>query len=124
MIGNNGIGGNCSTVSRESLTKKRSIIPKDEDPLIKVPPSNSNSTNYEQRITELENNQRLAESKIKIQNQVLKENHNLIHDWIIPTLGLIFTQTDSLEDQEHCIQQNQKLMQHAEKLLEAYKKLD
>jgi hypothetical protein len=111
--------GNCSIVWMEPLAEKVPLIPP-----IKPSSMNPDLTKYETRIAQLEKDQRLVELKIKTQNELLKENNNLIHEWIIPTLELIFFETDSLKNRKEFAQHMDGLLKRAEKSFNTYKKLE
>ena len=117
------VTGNCSKVWIEPLQKQVSSI-LNKIPPIKAPSMDPDVTKFELRIAHLEKNQRLVESKIKTQNELLKDNSNLIHQWIIPTLELIFSETDSLKDRKEFTQHIQSLLKHAEKSFKIYEKLE
>jgi len=115
--------GNCSIVWMEPLGEKvPSIL--HQIPPIKPSSMNPDLTKYETRIAQLEKDHRLVESKIKTQNELLKENNNLIHEWIIPTLELIFFETDFLKNRKEFAQHMDGLLKHAEKSFNTYKKLE
>ena len=117
------VTGNCSKVWIEPLQKQVSSILNKIRP-IKPSSMDPDLTKFELRIVQLEKDQRLAESKIKTQNKILKDNHNLIHQWIIQTLEVIFSKTDPLKDRKEFIQHMESLLKRAEKSFEIYEKLE
>jgi hypothetical protein len=121
-MGIDGIDNNCSKVWVEPLSEKLPTIPNKFLP-IQVSSSNSTLTN-DDRITKLEEDQRLAEFQIKTQNEIIKDNYSIIHQWIILSSDLICSQKNSPQAQEDCIQQIEYFWENAEKSFEPYKKLE
>ena len=92
-------------------------------PPIEQPPLKSNSTEFEKKIVKLQEEQRLAESKIQVHNVLLKELYSLIQEGIIPTLELFCSEAASEKTQRSCAPQIKRLLNRADKSFEIYKKL-
>ncbi len=61
---------------------------------------------------------------MQIHEEMLKEKFNLIQEWIIPTLELICSQTNSRQNQVKCIEHIEHLLKRSEKSFEMYKKFN
>ncbi|CAF1427232.1 unnamed protein product [Rotaria sordida] len=76
---------------------------------------------YREEIIKLQNDQHVMESKLKTHKQILQDYYNLIAEEIIPTLELLCSNINSLNNHQACNRKVQSFMQRHKKSLDIYK---
>jgi hypothetical protein len=89
-------------------------------PPVKPDPANDDKNKYEERITKLEKEQLLIESKLNTQNELLQIHDDFIYNWIIPSIKQISEQIVPPKDRARLDQKLQLLLERVDNLFDTH----